>query len=153
MDMTHSQKITEVRRIGSVRKTRLEATLADALRTLDAAQRRLNACDKAIERMTIQEQDARLTARKDPASQPAQLWLEICALRRTEAVEARAIALEVVQEAEGIREAAAQALMRHISRDTALADHGKKMQRAENRIAEIRGEEFDVAPHNQRLFI
>ncbi len=139
--MTDSRDVQKVRRIGAVRQARLESALADALQQEKSAQGAVKYAQSQRDSAIATANDARRDSTRDPACEASRLWLGICLERVVAALDALSEAERILAETQEHRASCAAALLRHKSRDDALAGHGAKLARGERRIAEIKGED------------
>jgi hypothetical protein len=142
--MVASRDIANVRKIAAVRLRRLETALANAVQAENQAIRELQHADSGRNAAILTLTEAKAYAGKEPANEAARFWQSICAERLNDAAEAVRVARGVLADTQAERENCAAAIIRHQSRDDALANHGRTLAVQERRIAEIKGESEEV---------
>ncbi len=139
--MTDSRDVQKVRRIGAVRQARLESALADAMQQEKSAIGAVKFAQSERDTAIATANDARRDCSQEPACEASRLWLGMCLERVVAKLDAVSEAERILEDARQHRATCAAALLRHKSRDDALAQHGAKLARGERRIAEIKSED------------
>jgi hypothetical protein len=147
--MVDSADITNVRKISAVRLRRLETALSNAVQAENQAMRELQHAECSRDDATSTLNSAKADAANEPANEGARFWQAICAERLTDAAEAVRVAQGRLADTQADRESCAAAIIRHKSRDDALAEHGRVLASQERRFAEIKREGDDVSTRPQ----